>query len=94
MLGFCKSDQYTQAHKHIQPNKQTIHTCMQTHTYRCTHMSVPVLKVSIRSWSVIIQNRHFTVDYQWLHYRKCTVKYVLPNWIWSVIYQNGSENNL
>ena len=22
---------------------------------------------------------------------KCTVKYVLPNWIWSLIYQNGSD---
>ena len=50
-------------------------------------ISEAVLKITIRSWPVIYSNRHFIVDYQWLPHWKCTVKYVLPNWIWSVIYQ-------
>ena len=64
-----------------------IHTCVLWYTYT-------VLKITIRSCQSFIQIWHFIVDYQWFPHWKCTVKFVPPNWIWSIIYQNGSENDL
>ena len=56
--------------------------------------SFTVLKITVESWSVIYSNLALFIYYQWLSHWKCTVEYVLQNWIWSVIYQNGSENRL